>query len=93
MIATAELRRYGVVAYGDNAWSRGPYSLIIEVQPIDGIRNNISVTAKIEGRSARGLTTEWVTLPSSGLAEEEFLVKLVEAVTGISPDDVLKVDQ
>ncbi|MBX3243038.1 MAG: hypothetical protein KF685_01040 [Acidobacteria bacterium] len=92
VIATTELKRYGNLAFGDDAWSRGQFSLIIEVQPIDGMRNNISVTAKVEGRSARGLSTEWVTVPSSGLAEEQFLVALVESVTGISPDDVLKPD-
>ena len=88
VIAQAELRRYGVLEYTDTAWSRAQYSLTIEIQPIDGIANNVSVIAKIEGRSGNGLSTEWVTLPSSGLAEEEFLVKLVEAVTGRRFDEV-----
>lgn len=87
VIAQAELRRYGILDYADTAWSRAQYSLTIEVQSIDGIQNNVSVTAKIEGRSGNGLTSEWVTVRSSGLAEEEFLVKLVAAVTGKSPDD------
>lgn len=86
VIASAELKRFGVLQYADTAWSRGQYSLVIEVQSIDGIRNNVFVNAKVEGRSGNGLTTEWVTVPSSGVAEEEFLVKLVELVTGISPD-------
>lgn len=86
VIATAELKRYGVLQFEDTAWSRAQYSLIIEVQSIDGVRNNVSVNAKVEGRSGRGLTTEWVTVPSSGLAEDEFLAKLVEMVTGVSPD-------
>jgi hypothetical protein len=34
-----------------------------------------------------------VAVPSSGLAEDEFLAKLVEAVTGASPDDPKPVDQ
>ena len=88
VIAQAELRRYGVLEYTDTAWSRAQYSLTIEIQPIDGIANNVSVTAKIEGRSGNGLSTEWVTLQSSGLAEEEFLIKLVEAVTGRRLDEV-----
>ena len=88
VIALAELRRYGVLEYTDSAWSRAQYSLTIEIQPIDGIANNVSVIAKIEGRSGNGLSTEWVTLQSSGLAEEEFLVKLVEAVTGRRLDEV-----
>ena len=88
VISQAELRRLGVLNYADTAWSRAQYSLTIEVQPIDGIANNVSVTAKVEGRSGNGLATEWVTVPSSGLAEEEFLIKLVEAVTGKRLDEV-----
>lgn len=82
----SELKRYGIVEFADNAWSLGQYSLVIEVQPIDGTRNNVTVNAKVEGRSGNGLMTEWVTLRSSGLAEDEFLAKLIEAVTGVSPD-------
>jgi len=88
VISQAELRRLGVLNYADTAWSRAQYSLTIEVQPIDGIANNVSVTAKVEGRSGNGLATEWVTVPRSGLAEEEFLIKLVEAVTGKRLDEV-----
>ncbi len=86
VIAQSELKRYGVMEYGNNAWSRGRYTLTIEVQSIDGIQNNVTVNARIEGLAGTGLTSEWATLRSSGLAEEEFLVKLVEAVTGVSLD-------
>ncbi len=86
VLATAELKRYGIVEFADTAWSRGQYSLVIEVQSIDGTRNNVSVNAKVEGRSGNGLMTEWVTLRSSGRAEDEFLSKLIEAATGVSPD-------
>jgi hypothetical protein len=85
-IAASELRRYGILEFADTAWSRAQYTLTIEVQSIDGIQNNVSVIAKVEGRSGTGLTSEWVTVPSSGLAEEEFLIKLVEAVTGKAVD-------
>jgi hypothetical protein len=87
VIADNELHRYATLPYGDDAWTRGQYTLTIEVQPIDGIQNNVTVNAKIEGRAGNGLMSEWTTVPSSGLAEEEFLVKLVEAITGRSPDD------
>jgi len=87
VIALSELKRFGIIEFEDTAWSRAQYSLTIEVQSIDGISNKVSVTAKIEGRSGNGLTTEWVNVRSSGLAEEEFLVKLVEIVTGKSPDE------
>ncbi len=93
VIASSELKRYGIIEFADTAWSRGQYSLTIEVQSIDGIKNNVSVNAKIEGRSGRGLTTEWVTVASSGVAEEEFLVKLVERVTGVVMDPSQKVEQ
>src|SRR4051812_2636860 len=82
-----ELIRYGQVEYSDTAWSRGQYTLTIEVQPIDGTNNNVSVIAKVEGLSGNGLVSEWRTVPSSGLAEDEFLAKLVELLTGKSPDD------
>ncbi len=87
VVTQSELRRYGVLEYEDNAWSKGRYVLTIEVQPIDGIRNKVLVNAKVEGLAGAGLGSEWMTVPSSGQAEEEFLVKLAEAVTGVSPDD------
>jgi len=86
VISQNELSRYGVIQYADTAWSRAQFTLTIEVQSIDGIQNNVSVNAKVEGRSGNGLTSEWVTVASSGLAEDEFLAKLVEVVTGTSPD-------
>ncbi len=89
----SELRRYGILEFADNAWSRGQYTLTIEVQSLDGVQNNVSVNAKIEGRAANGLTSEWLMVQSSGLAEDEFLAKLVEAVTGNSPDTPVTRDQ
>lgn len=88
VIAQNELGRYGVLNFADTAWSRGRYTLVIEVQSIDGIQNNVLVNAKVEGRSGDTLTPEWTTVPSSGLAEDEFLAKLIELVTGNSPDPV-----
>ena len=93
VITQNELNRYGIIAFADTAWSRGQYTLTIEVQSIDGIQNNVSVNAKIEGRAGNGLTSEWTTVRSSGLAEDEFLAKLVELVTGGSPDDPKPTDQ
>jgi hypothetical protein len=93
VIARNELNRYAVLPNSDTAWTRGRYTLTIEVQSIDGIQNNISVTAKIEGRSENGLSSEWTTLQSSGEAEDDFLVKLVEMVTGISLDTQPETDQ
>lgn len=80
------LSRYAVIPEGDSTWTRAQYTLTIEVQSIDGVQNNVSVNAKIEGRAGNGLGSEWRTLQSSGLAENEFLQKLVEVVTGNSPE-------
>ncbi len=88
-----ELNRYAILENSDTSWTRGRYTFTIEVQSIDGIQNNVYVTAKVEGRSSNGLSQEWNTLQSSGLAEDMFLSKLVEMVTGISPDPSQKVDQ
>jgi hypothetical protein len=93
VITQNELHRYGVLTFADNAWSRGQYTLTIDVQSIDGIQNNVSVNAKVEGRAGNGLTSEWVTVQSSGLAEDEFLAKLIELATGNSPDDPKPTDQ
>lgn len=86
IITNTELNRYADLPNSDTAWTRGRFTLTIEVQSIDGVQNNVSVTAKVEGRSENGLRSEWTTLQSSGAAEDEFLVKLVEMITGISPD-------
>ena len=93
VITQNELNRYGIVPREDTAWSRGQYTLTIEVQSIDGIQNNVSVNAKVEGRAGNGLGYEWMTVQSSGLAEDEFLAKLVELITGNSPDAQKPVDQ
>ncbi len=89
VITRNELSRYAILS-GDTAWTRGRYTLTIEVQSIDGIQNNVSVLAKVEGRAENGLISEWSTLQSTGVAEDEFLVKLVEMVTGTTPEGVLQ---
>jgi len=91
--ARNELNRYGILPNSDTSWTRGRYTLTIEVQSIDGVQNNISVTAKVEGRSENGLQSEWTTVQSTGAAEDEFLAKLVEMATGASPDDKPDSDQ
>lgn len=92
VITQSELSRYAILDSPDTAWTRAQYTLMIEVQSIDGAQNNITVNAKIEGRAGNGLISEWLTLRSSGVAEDEFLAKLVEAVTGTSPDPIQDTD-
>lgn len=87
VITQSELGRYANLPNSEAVYTRGRYALTIEVQSIDGIQNNVSVTAKVDGKAESGLSSEWTTLPSSGAAEDEFLAKLIETVTGKSPDD------
>lgn len=94
VITQNELNRYALLQSSyETAWTGGKYTLMIEVQSIDGIQNNVSVTAKVEGKSGNGLGSEWTTLQSSGVAEDDFLVKLVESVTGKSFDGPQDTDQ
>lgn len=86
VVTQNELNRYAILDSNDSAWMRGQYSLTIEVQSIDGVQNNVSVNAKVEGRAGNGLMSEWVTVRSSGAAEDEFLTRLIELVTGNSPN-------
>jgi hypothetical protein len=90
--AQNELNRYAILDSLDTAWTRAQYTLTIEVQSIDGIQNNISVNAKVEGRANNGIMSEWVTVRSSGVAEDEFLAKLIELATGNSPDPIQDTD-
>jgi hypothetical protein len=93
VITKNELNRYAILPSSDTSWTQGRYTLTIEIQSIDGIQNNVTVTAKVEGRSQNSLQSEWTTLQSSGSAEDEFLVKLVELVTGKSINEPTTNDQ
>jgi len=86
VVSQSELNRYAEVAGSDSrGWTRGRYTLNVEVQPIDGTSANVAVNAKIEGRTDGATGAEWVTLTSRGIAEEEFLSVLVTAITGAPP--------
>lgn len=94
VITQNELNRYALLQNSyESSWTGGKYTLTIEVQSIDGMQNNVSVIAKVEGKSGNGLGSEWSTLQSSGAAEDEFMVKLVENVTGKSFADPEDTDQ
>ena len=86
VVAEADLSRYADVPTASaRAWTRGRYTLTVEIQPIDGIAANVSVNAKVEGRTDGVTGAEWTTLRSTGLAEEQFLEGLIAAVTGSAP--------
>jgi hypothetical protein len=86
VVAESELSRYADLPSANaRGWTRGRYTIIVEVQPIDGVSANVSVNAKIEGRTDGASGAEWTTLRSNGTAEEEFMSALVENITGAPP--------
>jgi hypothetical protein len=83
VVSQGEISRYAdVPASAARGWTRGRYTLTVEVQPIDGNTANVAVNAKIEGRTDGATGAEWTTLRSTGLAEDQFLDGLIVAVTG-----------
>lgn len=86
VVTQAELGRYAIIiTSSDRGWTRGRYTLTVEVQPIDGNSANVSVNAKIEGRTDGATGAEWLTLSTLGVAEEEFLSALITNITGAPP--------
>lgn len=96
VITGSQITRYANIPREDvnTGWTRGRYTLRVEVQSIDGTNNNVGVTAKIEGRTETPIGASWLTLDSSGEVEQNFLNALVERVTGKAPNEVSKpIDQ
>lgn len=83
VVAQSELNRYaGIENSQARGWTRGRFTITVEVQPIDGTSANVSVNAKVEGRTDGSSGAEWITLQSKGTAEQEFLDALIEAIGG-----------
>lgn len=86
VVSQGELSRYADLPQANaRGWTRGRYTLTVEVQPIDGTSSNVAVNAKVEGRTDGATGAEWLTLRSSGLAEDEFLSCLISTITGSVP--------
>jgi hypothetical protein len=86
VVSQSELGRYAdITNSAARGWTRGRYTITVEVQPIDGNSANVSVNAKIEGRTDGATGAEWNSLSTSGLAEEEFLSALITKITGAPP--------
>ncbi len=86
VVTQSELYRYANIQNSrSRGWTRGRYTITVEVQSIDGTSANVSVNAKIEGRTDGATGAEWTTLPSTGTAEQEFLSALIESITGSAP--------
>lgn len=83
VVATPELNRYADLPQDTlRGWTQGRYTLIVEVQALDGLTTSVQVNAKVEGRSDSASGAEWVSLPSTGEAEREFIQALVTKLTG-----------
>ena len=86
VVSQSELYRYASIQNSQSrGWTRGRYTITVEVQPIDGTSANVSVNAKIEGRTDGATGAEWITLQSTGYAEQDFLAALIENITGSAP--------
>ena len=86
VVSQSELGRYAeFTTEVSRGWTRGRYTITVEVQPIDGNNANVSVNARIEGRTDGATGAEWTTLPTSQLAEQEFLSALITKITGAPP--------
>ncbi len=86
VVTQSELGRYADISSSvARGWTRGRYTITVEVQPIDGNSANVAVNAKIEGRTDGATGAEWLTLNTVGLVEEEFLSALIENITGAPP--------
>lgn len=83
VVSQGELSRYAQISDANaRGWTRGRYTITVEVQAIDGLNTNVSVNAKIEGKTDGASGPEWTTLKSTGALEEEFLNALIEKITG-----------
>ncbi len=86
VVTESELGRLAEVPETNSrGWTRGRYTLLIEIQPLDGTYTNVAVNARIEGRTDGATGAEWVTLRSTGSAEQDFLSALIEKITGGLP--------
>ena len=86
VVSTSELNRLADIPRTEQGnWTRGRYTIIVEIQPVDSSNTNVSVNARVEGRSDTVLGAEWLSLRSNGTAEQEFLLSLIENVTGGPP--------
>ena len=86
VVALAEISRYAELPRDTvRGWTRGRYTLLVEVRALDGVTTSVAVNARIEGRSDSAAGSEWVSLASNGEAEREFIIALVEKITGGAP--------
>ncbi len=86
VVAPGALSQVAEVPASDSrGWTRGRYTLIVEILPTDATTTQVSINAKIEGRSEGVTGAEWVTLRSTGSVEQTFLISLIQRLTGGPP--------
>jgi hypothetical protein len=86
VVSLSDLNRFANLPDSDTrTWTRGRYTILVQIQPIDGQSTNVSVNARVEGRSDDVTGAQWLSLTSSGNAEQDFLSALIEKVTGTPP--------
>ncbi len=85
-IAQSDLSRYATDSEvnAPGGYTRARYTMIIEIIPTDATTTDVSVSARVEGRIDSVSGSQWLTLQSSGVAEQEFLAALAEKL-GASP--------
>lgn len=88
-VTESDLNRYavGYERTASGGWTRGRYTMIIEVLPIDATNSQVSVTARVEGKLDGITGSQWITLESSGNAEQEFLAALAEKLGIATPEN------
>lgn len=86
VVTQSELYRFANVENSNaRGWTRGRYTITVEVQAIDGTSCNVSVNAKIEGRTDGPSGAEWITLQTNGTAEQDFLAALLDSLGATAP--------
>jgi hypothetical protein len=86
VVAPTELNRLAEVPQDNvGGWTQGRYTLVVEVQAIDGVTTTVAVNARVEGRTDGAAGAEWNNLRSNGTAEQEFLRDLIGKITGGAP--------
>ncbi len=91
VISRGELSRYSdLPASNTTTWTGGRVTYTVQVLPVDGMHANVMVSAKIEGKTNDILRTEWLSLSSNGMAEDEFMSDLINKLTGDTPAGIVQ---
>jgi hypothetical protein len=81
--AKSQLQHYCDLPISDvRSWSKGRYSLKIQISPASPTTAQVGIYAKFEGETEGAIGQEWVTLNSKGILEDGLLRCLDERVRG-----------